>query len=93
MIPFDEQLAPHMTRFLDMLDAAFRRYGLPDGLPPQFRNAVVATPRHRFVHRFRVSRFRVSGDPLRDSFHASDGPLRDNDVTRQMIGPPSTVTL
>ncbi len=59
-----EQIAPHMARFLDTLDAAFRRYGVPDGLPPRFRDAVTATPRHGFVHRFRIG----------------DGPLRDNDA-------------
>jgi protein-L-isoaspartate(D-aspartate) O-methyltransferase len=53
-----------MARFLDMLDAAFRRQGAPDGLTPQFRDAVTATPRHRFVHRFRIN----------------DGPLRDSDA-------------
>ena len=54
MTPTPEQIAPHMARFLDMLDAAFRRYGVPDGLPERFRNAVAATPRHMFVHRFRL---------------------------------------
>jgi len=64
MTPSPEQVAPHMARFLDTLDAAFRGYGVPDGLPPRFRDAVTATPRHRFVHRFRI------GDSL----------LRDNDT-------------
>lgn len=64
MTPPPEQATPHMARFLDMLDAAFRGYGVPDGLPPRFRDAVAATPRHRFVHRFRIG----------------DGPLRDNDA-------------
>ncbi len=64
MTPSPDQIAPHMARFLDTLDAAFRGYGVPDGLPPQFRDAVTATPRHRFVHRFRIG----------------DGPLRDNDA-------------
>jgi hypothetical protein len=50
MTPTPEQVAVHMARFLDMLDAAFRRYGVPDGLPERFRNAVAATPRHMFVH-------------------------------------------
>jgi protein-L-isoaspartate(D-aspartate) O-methyltransferase len=73
MTPTPEQVAPHMARFLDMLDAAFRRYGLPDGLPERFRNAVAATPRHTFVHRFRLS-----GGPLRDRI--DEGSLRDNDA-------------
>lgn len=64
MTPSPDQIAPHMARFLDTLDAAFRGYGVPDGLPPRFRDAVIATPRHRFVHRFRIG----------------DGPLRDNDA-------------
>ena len=62
-----------MARFLDMLDAAFRQYGMPDGLPERFRNAVEATPRHMFVHRFRLS-----GGPLRDLI--DEGALRDNDA-------------
>ena len=60
MTPTAEQVAPHMARFLDMLDEAFRRFGAPDGLPEPFRRAVTATPRHSFVHRFRIS-----GGPLR----------------------------
>jgi protein-L-isoaspartate(D-aspartate) O-methyltransferase len=59
-----EQVAPHAARFLAMLDATFRGYGVPDGLPERLRAAVAATPRHLFVHRFRIG----------------DGPLRDNDV-------------
>jgi protein-L-isoaspartate(D-aspartate) O-methyltransferase len=59
-----EQVAPHEARFLAMLDTAFRGYGVPDGLPEQLRAAVAATPRHLFVHRFRIG----------------DGPLRDNDA-------------
>jgi len=51
MTPSPEQVAPHMTRFLDILDAAFRDYGVADGLPPRLRGAVLATPRHHFVHR------------------------------------------
>ncbi len=47
-----------------MLDVSFRGYGLPDGLPPALRQAVASTPRHHFVHRFRIG----------------DGPLRDNDA-------------
>jgi hypothetical protein len=39
-----EEVAPHMGRFLDMLAAAFRRWGVPDGLPERFRDAVAATP-------------------------------------------------
>jgi hypothetical protein len=50
MTPTPEQVAPHMSRFLDMLDAAFRGYGMPGGLPERFRNAVAATPRRMFVH-------------------------------------------
>ena len=64
MTPSPDQVAPHMARFLDTLDAAFRGYGVPDGLPPRFRDAVIATPRHRFVHRFRIG----------------DGPLRNMDA-------------
>ena len=73
MTPTAEQVAPHIARFLDMLDAAFRRYGVPGGLPERFRDAVAATPRHMFVHRFRVS-----GGPLRDRI--DEGSLRDNDA-------------
>ena len=47
-----------------MLDAAFRGYGVQEGLPPRIREAVVETPRRRFVHRFRIG----------------DGPLCDSDA-------------
>lgn len=73
MTPTLEQIAPHMARFLDMLDTAFRRYGLPGGLPERFRQAVAATPRHLFVHRFRLI-----GETLQDRPDA--GLLRDSDV-------------
>jgi hypothetical protein len=69
MTPTPEQVAPHMARFLDMLDAAFRRYGVPE----PFRDAVAATPRHMFVHRYRLS-----GGPTRDLI--DEGALRDNDA-------------
>ena len=58
------QTAPHEARFLAMLNDAFHRFGVAGGLPARLREAVAATPRHRFVHRFRVA----------------DGPLRDNDA-------------
>ena len=64
--------APHMARFLAMLDSAFRRFGVPEGLPARFRNAVEATPRHRFVHRFRLR-----GGP---EARPEDNVLRDNDA-------------
>jgi protein-L-isoaspartate O-methyltransferase len=73
MIPTPEQVAPHMAKFLDMLDAAFRCYGAPDGLPERFRNAVAATPRHSFVHRFRL---RTGPSFERDDEHS----LRDGDA-------------
>ncbi len=55
------QVAPYAAKFLDTLDDAFRAYGVSGGLPPPLRDAVASTPRHRFVHRFRIG----------------DGPLRD----------------
>ena len=73
MTPTPEEVALHMAQFLDMLDVAFRGYGVPDGLPERFRNAVAAVPRHMFVHRFRLS-----GGPLRDS--SDESSLRDNDA-------------
>jgi protein-L-isoaspartate(D-aspartate) O-methyltransferase len=73
MTPTPEEVAPHMARFLDMLDTAFRRYGVPAGLPDRFRDAVAATPRHMFVHRFRLR-----GGPLRGRI--DEGPLRNNDA-------------
>lgn len=73
MTPTPEEVAPHTARFLDMLDAAFRRCGVPDGLPERFGDAVAATPRHRFVHRFRLR-----GGPPRNRI--DEGPLRDNDA-------------
>ena len=68
-----EQVAPHLDRFLDMLHVAFRRYGSPDGLPDRFREAVRATPRHLFVHRFRID-----GGPLQA--RVDEGALRDSDA-------------
>ena len=73
MTPTPKQVAPHTARFLDMLGTAFRRYGVPDGLPERFRDAVAATPRYMFVHRFRLS-----GGPLGDRI--DEGALRDNDA-------------
>ena len=67
-----EQVAPHMARFLAMLDSAFRQFGVLEGLPARFRNAVEATPRHRFVHRFRLR-----GGP---EARPEDNVLRDNDA-------------
>ncbi len=60
----ENDVATHTARFIEMLDDAFRRFGVPEGLPPRMRDAVAATPRHRFVHRFRVG----------------DGPLQDLDA-------------
>lgn len=59
--PSENDIASYAARFIAMLDDAFRRYGAPGGLPPQLRDAVAATPRHRFVHRFRLG-----GGPLQD---------------------------
>jgi protein-L-isoaspartate O-methyltransferase len=73
MTPTSEQVAPHMARFHDMLDVAFRRYGVPGGLPERFRDAVAAMPRHMFVHRFRLGR-----EPLRGRIDKD--ALRDNDA-------------
>lgn len=73
MTPTAEQVAPYMARFLDLLDEAFRRHGLPSGLPERFRHAVATTPRHLFVHRFRIS-----GGPLRA--RDDEGSLRDADA-------------
>ncbi|WP_428491953.1 protein-L-isoaspartate O-methyltransferase family protein [Rhodopila sp.] len=61
----NNDIAAHSGGFIAMLDDAFRRYGAPDGLPARLRDAVAATPRHRFVHRFRVG----------------DGALQDLDAT------------
>jgi protein-L-isoaspartate(D-aspartate) O-methyltransferase len=48
-----EIAAPHIERFVNMLDAAFQVYG-ETGLPARLRAAVRAVPRHGFVHRFRA---------------------------------------
>ena len=64
MIPSDITPESLEAGFVGMLDAGFRRAGVQGGLPPAMRDAVLATPRHRFVHRFRVG----------------DGPLRDADA-------------
>ncbi len=62
--PSDDDIAIHAARFIAMLDDAFRGYGAPEGLLPWLRDAVLATPRHSFVHRFRLG----------------DGPLQDLDA-------------
>jgi protein-L-isoaspartate(D-aspartate) O-methyltransferase len=49
-----DDVAPHIARFTAMLGTAFRSYGVKDGLPAHFRDAVLNTPRHHFVHRFRL---------------------------------------
>jgi protein-L-isoaspartate(D-aspartate) O-methyltransferase len=54
MTEAENEIAPYHARFIAMLDAEFERFGAPDGLPAPLRDAVVATPRHRFVHRFRL---------------------------------------
>jgi Protein-L-isoaspartate(D-aspartate) O-methyltransferase (PCMT) len=59
---------------------------VPGGLPERLRSAVAATPRDRFVHRFRLSgghrdridRFRLPCGPVRDLFN--EGSLPDNDA-------------
>lgn len=53
-----------MAQFETMLDDAFRHYQITDGLPLSIRQAVRATPRHRFMHRFRLD----------------EGPLQDADA-------------
>src|SRR5438132_12278806 len=68
MTPTSQEVAPHMAPLLDMLDAAFRRYGVPE----RSRNSVAATPRHMFVHRFRLG-----GGTRRHRI--DDGSSRDND--------------
>ncbi len=73
MTPTPEQVAPHMAWFVEMLDAAFQSYGVSDGLPERFRHAVTATPRHLFVHQFRLN-----GGPL--ASRTDEGSLRDSDT-------------
>lgn len=60
----EQDAAIHQARFVAMLNAEFEKFGLPHGLPPALQKAVQATPRHRFVHRFRIG----------------DGPLLDFDA-------------
>jgi len=60
----ENDITTHIARFIAMLDDAFRGYGEPEGLPPRLRDAVAASPRHRFVHRFRLG----------------DGPVQDLDA-------------
>ena len=50
----EPDISRYMARFLAMLDTAFVDNGAKDGMPPDLREAVRATPRHNFVHRFRV---------------------------------------
>jgi len=53
-LPEDTTVAPHLSRFVEALDRAFRTYGEQDGLPSRLRDAVLSVPRHRFVHRYRL---------------------------------------
>ncbi|WP_202964913.1 protein-L-isoaspartate O-methyltransferase family protein, partial [Inquilinus limosus] len=57
----EPEIEEHITRFLGMLDTAFRRRG--EALPERLRRAVREAPRHRFVHRFRTER----DGPVEDS--------------------------
>ena len=54
---------------------------MPDGLPERFRDAVTATPRYMFVHRFRLSdgptSDRIDQDALRDNDANPVGQLAD----------------
>ena len=78
MAPTPEQVEPRMAGFLTMLDDAFRRYGLPGGLPNSIRRAVAATPRHMFVHRFRQISGPEQGTEDAEAVHDSDiDPMRD----------------
>lgn len=66
---FENDISSHTARFIAMLDEVFRRYGVSEGLPPRLREVVAATPRHAFVHRFRIG----------------DGPLQDLDAAPDQI--------
>ncbi|MGK9165155.1 hypothetical protein KXR53_02600 [Inquilinus limosus] len=57
----EPEIEEHITRFLGMLDTAFRRSGA-EGLPERLRQAVREAPRHRFVHRFQIDRDRPVED-------------------------------
>ena len=65
----ETEIASNTARFIAMLDDAFRRFGEPGALPSPLRVAVLATPRHRFVHRFRI------GDGLLQDFGADRAQL------------------
>jgi protein-L-isoaspartate(D-aspartate) O-methyltransferase len=69
--PSEDDVQTHIARFVAMLGDEFRRYGVPEGLPPRLRDAVAATPRHGFVHRFRIG----------------DGPLQDLDAAPDQLLP------
>ncbi len=80
-VPPAPDLAAHHGRFEAMLDAAFRRYGEPGGLPDALRAAARATPRHRFVHRFRL------GDPPGPGpSGAAPGAALDLDADPALLG-------
>ncbi|MGO1080205.1 protein-L-isoaspartate O-methyltransferase family protein [Inquilinus sp. CA228] len=64
----EPEIEAHITRFLAMLDTAFRRRG-EEGLPERLRRAVQEAPRHRFVHRFQADRA---------------GPVEDFDAGRHL---------
>ena len=56
------QVEEHAAKFVAMLDAAFRRNGAADGMSVAMSEAVIATPRHLFVHRYLLE-----GDALYDA--------------------------
>lgn len=67
-----------------MLDRSFRQFGAAAGLPPRFSDAVIAVPRDRFVHRFRVG----DGALLdRDADPAGTLPLIYSDEVMRHVGP------
>jgi hypothetical protein len=68
MTPTAEQTAPHIARFLDMLDAAFNGV-----LPELFHDA-----RDRHAPHLFVRHLRLRGGPLHDGI--DKGSLRDNDA-------------
>lgn len=68
----DAIVDPHLNRFVELLDGAFRTYGEQDGLPPRLRDAALSVPRHRFVHRYRLQ-----NGPLQDF---AENPARHLDT-------------
>ncbi len=61
--PRARDLQLHQTRFFKGVDRYLQSFGSQRGLTPRLRKAILASPRHLFVGRFRV----LEGEPVRNA--------------------------